>query len=112
MYRVYRADKGVYWNGFSNRGRRRKTVRRKISKFFDGSTGDNATTGGNGAGAVIFDLALDTNAATTTTSASTATFPTATSSSHYFNNNNTTPNTPWLVSAASDGQENRDLSLL
>ncbi|XP_053661167.1 uncharacterized protein LOC128710152 [Anopheles marshallii] len=46
--------------------------------------------------AVLFDLALDNTTSTTT-------------SSSFFNNNNNTPsnNTPWLVSATSDGQDNR-----
>uniref|UniRef100_A0A182LYV4 MAP7 domain-containing protein n=1 Tax=Anopheles culicifacies TaxID=139723 RepID=A0A182LYV4_9DIPT len=47
--------------------------------------------------AVLFDLALDNTTSTTTTG------------STLFNNNNNTPsnNTPWLVSATSDGQDNR-----
>uniref|UniRef100_A0A182VVS6 MAP7 domain-containing protein n=1 Tax=Anopheles minimus TaxID=112268 RepID=A0A182VVS6_9DIPT len=50
--------------------------------------------------AVLFDLAHDNTTSTTTTTSSTL-----------FNNNNNTPSniTPWLVSATSDGRDNRAL---
>lgn len=60
--------------------------------------------------AVFFDLGAHDNAS----SNSTTTTTTTSTSSNFFNNNNNTPsnNAPWLVSATSDSQENRDLSLL
>uniref|UniRef100_A0A9I3MIL8 MAP7 domain-containing protein n=1 Tax=Anopheles merus TaxID=30066 RepID=A0A9I3MIL8_ANOME len=67
-------------------------------------------SGGNDAPeAVLFDLTLDNTGNGGSNNSIT--------SSPFFNNNNnnTAPssnNTPWLVSATTDGQENRDLSLL